>query len=83
MNPWYGVRIPAAFESEARWRQINLHGGRLLLIWGIVIGVMALVGAVLPQPAWIAYDFTSLAVITVGLGVVLARSYRHADSLRK
>ena len=83
MNRWYGVRIPAAFESEARWYEINRHGGRLLLIWGAVIAVTALVGAILPRGSWIAYDFASLAVITIGLAVVLVRIYRHAGSVRK
>jgi len=44
MNRWYGVRIPAAFESEAAWFDINHYGGRLLFIWGLVIAATAIVG---------------------------------------
>ncbi|HVT80829.1 MAG TPA: SdpI family protein [Phycisphaerae bacterium] len=83
MNPWYGVRIPAAFESEARWYEINRYGGRLILAWGVVIAATALIGAFLPQRAWIAYDFASLAVITVGLVLVIVRIYRHASANRR
>jgi uncharacterized membrane protein len=83
MNAWYGVRIPAAFESEARWYEINRHGGRLLVVWGVVIAVTALVGSALPRRAWIAYDFASLAVLTAGLVWVIVRIYRNASSIRK
>jgi uncharacterized membrane protein len=76
MNAWYGVRIPAAFESEARWYEINRHGGRLLVVWGVVIAVTA-------RRAWIAYDFASLAVLTAGLVWVIVRIYRNASSIRK
>ena len=32
MNGGYGIRIPAAFESEQRWYDINAYGGRQLAI---------------------------------------------------
>ena len=82
MNAWYGVRIPAAFESEARWFEINRHGGRLLLLWGCAIAATAVVGLFLDRSAWIAYDFASLAIIAFGLVVVLVRIYRHAREPR-
>jgi hypothetical protein len=28
MNDLYGIRIPAALESEQRWYDINAYGGR-------------------------------------------------------
>jgi hypothetical protein len=28
MNEFYGIRIPAAFESKQRWYDINAYGGR-------------------------------------------------------
>lgn len=78
MNPWYGVRIPAAFESEARWYEINRRGGRLILIWGVVIAATAVAGLFLDPRGWVIYDFASLAIIAVGLVVVLVLIYRNA-----
>lgn len=83
MNPWYGVRIPAAFESEAQWFEINRHGGRLLLIWGMAIAATALAGAFLPRSAWVAYDWAATIVITAGLGMVIAGIYRHARRMKR
>lgn len=82
MNPWYGVRIPAAFESEARWFEINRHGGRLLLLWGLVIAATAMGGAFLPRRAWVAYDCGATVVITVGLVLVIVRIYWHARAAK-
>jgi|HubBroStandDraft_2_1064218.scaffolds.fasta_scaffold748579_1 hypothetical protein len=33
MNRWYGIRIPAAFDSEQGWYDVNAYGGRQLAIW--------------------------------------------------
>ncbi len=78
MNPWYGVRIPAAFESEERWFEINAYGGRLLLRWGLVIAATAIVGAFLGREHWVVYDRTALAIICVGLAVVIVKIMRHS-----
>ncbi|NJD56259.1 MAG: SdpI family protein [Nitrospirae bacterium] len=34
MNPFYGFRIAAAFESEQRWYDSNAYGGRMFFRWG-------------------------------------------------
>ena len=39
MNHVYGVRIRRAFASERNWYDINAYGGKLLLVYGIVLGV--------------------------------------------
>jgi hypothetical protein len=83
MNPWYGVRIPAAFESDERWFEINRHGGRLLFAWGVAIAVTALVGAFLKRRAWVTYDWTALVIIMGGLALVVAQIYRHARKNEK
>lgn len=70
MNPWYGVRIPAAFASSESWFDLNQYGGRLLLRWGCSIAVVATVGAFLPRNEWIAYDWIALVVILGGLAIV-------------
>jgi uncharacterized membrane protein len=42
-NHAYGVRIPKAFESERNWYDINAYGGKLLLVFGIVLIVYGIV----------------------------------------
>jgi hypothetical protein len=37
MNGAYGIRIPAAFESEQRWYDINAYGGRKLAGWSWLV----------------------------------------------
>jgi hypothetical protein len=44
MNGGYGIRIPAAFESEQRWYDINAYGGRQLAAWSWLITVAGTVG---------------------------------------
>lgn len=78
MNRWYGVRIPAAFTSEAAWYNLNRYGGRLLLVWGLAIAATASTGAFLAREHWIAYNWTALVIIMGGLGCVVARVYWYA-----
>jgi uncharacterized membrane protein len=78
MNPWYGVRIPAAFESEERWFDLNRYGGRLLFLWGLCIVATALVGSQLRKSAWVAYDWSALVIVIGGLALVIALIFRHA-----
>ncbi len=83
MNPWYGIRIPEAFKSEARWLEINRYGGRLMLWWGISIMVVASLGLALPKSYWIIYAFAALAFIMAGLGVVLVCIFRYSARTRR
>ena len=51
-NPWYGVRIHAAFESDEAWYRINRHGGKSLLGLGctlVAVGVF-IVRFLPPEP---------------------------------
>lgn len=82
MNHWYGVRIPAAFESEEAWFDINQYGGRLLMVWGLVIAATACAGAFLKRKDWIAYDWTASAIVVAGLLVVVGSIYRYARRRR-
>ena len=80
MNRWYGVRIPAAFESEERWFDLNRYGGRLLLRWGASIAATAVVGAFLEKKDWIAYNWSALVVIMGGLAIVVLKIHSHAKN---
>ncbi len=37
MNRAYGIRIPEAFGSDARWYDINAYGGRLFFVYGVLL----------------------------------------------
>ena len=76
MNPWYGVRIPAAFVSEEKWLEINRYGGRLLLLWGVAVAATAAIGAFLPFKDWIIYNWTALGVALGGLAACVGLIYR-------
>lgn len=78
MNAWYGIRIPQAFESEERWREINRYGGRLFLYWGVVIGLFAVCGLPLPRSWWVTYNLASLVPIFGGLLVIIVLTNRFA-----
>lgn len=50
MNRIYGIRIPEAFVSEARWYAINAYGGRLLMVYGMALFVFGLLVRDLAPP---------------------------------
>jgi hypothetical protein len=57
MNRAYGVRIPKALESAHNWYAINAYGGRLLLVYGLLVaafGVLARNAAPPPASPWTA-----------------------------
>ena len=83
MNAWYGVRIPAAFESEESWFDLNRYGGRLLFLWGLCIVATALVGTQLRKNAWVAYDWAALVIVMSGLALVIALIFRHAGKKKR
>jgi uncharacterized membrane protein len=37
MNNYYGIRFPAAFESDEAWYRINRHGGKCFAWYGAVL----------------------------------------------
>jgi hypothetical protein len=37
MNRAYGIRIPETFTSDAHWLDINAYGGRLFLVYGLLL----------------------------------------------
>lgn len=55
MNHLYGVRIQKAFASPQNWYSINAYGGKLLLVYGLLLvayGVFASPFAPDPRSIW-------------------------------
>ena len=48
MNPWYGVRIPKAFESEESWYKINAYGGKRLIFWSLLLLLIGIAAFFIP-----------------------------------
>ena len=83
MNRWYGVRIPAAFESDARWFEINAYGGRVLARAGALIAVVAVPEFFLAKPYWVAGALAEAAVMILTLGGALLNILRHSRVTKK
>jgi hypothetical protein len=79
-NRVYGVRIPKAFESDSRWHAINAYGGRLLLVYGILLaafGALSRDAAPSPRSPWsIAYIGLPLLAAFLVLGRISAYARR-------
>lgn len=50
MNRAYGIRIPEAFTSDARWYDINAYGGRLFLVYGILLAAFGFLARDMAPP---------------------------------
>ena len=62
MNGAYGIRIPAAFESEQRWYDINAYGGRRFAAWSWVIVAAGIVGFFVSPEHKDAYVLSNVVV---------------------
>ena len=78
MNPWYGIRIRASFQSEAAWYEINHYGGCLLLAWSLLIAATATVGMFVERRYWLTYNWTAAVIILGGLALVMAKTLVYA-----
>jgi SdpI/YfhL protein family len=81
MNHLYGIRIPAAFESEQHWYDINAYGGRKLAAWSWLITAAGVVGFFVPLKYALIYVLGSTAVTLLAIGIpiiqILRWSRRH------
>jgi SdpI/YhfL family protein len=50
MNRAYGIRIPEAFRSDACWYDINAYGGRLFLVYGVLLAALGFLARDLAPP---------------------------------
>lgn len=64
-NYFYGLRVPATLADESVWYEANARSGRDLLAIGIIIGVAAIAGLVLPTVPVRSYALVCLGVLFV------------------
>ncbi|MDB6110898.1 MAG: hypothetical protein JWR69_2648 [Pedosphaera sp.] len=76
MNGGYGIRIPAAFESEQRWYDINAYGGRRLAAWSWLIMTAGAVGFFVSPEHKDAYVLASVAVTLLAVTIPVFQLYR-------
>jgi SdpI/YfhL protein family len=50
MNRMYGIRVPKAFKSEDNWYDINEHGGKLFLAFGLLLTIFGIAARDLAPP---------------------------------
>ncbi len=69
-NRFYGIRIPEAFSSDARWYDINAYGGRLFLVYGVLLTTFGYLARDLAPPAtsiWSAVFITGPLLLALAL----------------
>ena len=85
-NPWYGFRFPATLNDPAVWYPVNAYGGRLMLIYGLVVAVAALLFG------WLfsrgeenvgAFFFACTAVLMLGIVAITILCLRYLSALRR
>ncbi|HEY1786910.1 MAG TPA: DUF1648 domain-containing protein [Verrucomicrobiae bacterium] len=82
MNSFYGIRIPAAFESEQRWYDINAYGGRQLAAWSWFIITAGIVGLFLPDGCISVYLPVSSVITLLAVLVPVVRILRWSNLRR-
>lgn len=56
MNRAYGVRFPQSYYSEESWYKINMHGGKVLAVWCILLAIAGVLFVFIPP-----YSFGELS----------------------
>lgn len=74
-NVWYGMRLKAAFASDAAWYAINEYGGRLFRGWGFGLVAIGALGVLLPPAWWIVYSWGALFLALAGLAVTARMTF--------
>ena len=66
-NPWYGIRITKAFQSNELWYDINEYGGRQLLAWAIPMIIAGIAFLFIP----LSQEASPIALFLRGGGPVM------------
>ncbi len=69
MNGAYGIRVPAAFESEQRWYDINAFCGRRLAAWSFLIMATGIAGFFISPEHKDNYLLVSVAVTLMAVAI--------------
>lgn len=85
MNHKYGVGVwgvwfPQAFYSEESWYKINEYGGKLFMIWGILIAIAGVCLMFIRIPDWAGLII--FLVLIASLIVPIGFTYRYAKSFK-
>lgn len=77
MNYFYGIRFPAAFESDEAWYRINEHGGKCFLGYGVAHVVVAVaILLFLPEmqsQEWVRWVMLTPAILLIPTVICAAR----------
>ena len=76
MNGVYGIRIPAAFESDQRWYDINAYGGRQFAAWSWLITAAGVAGFFIPPEHRDVYVLATVAVTLLAIMVPVFQIFR-------
>jgi hypothetical protein len=77
MNRFYGIRTRKAFASDRNWYEINAYGGKLLLVYGLLLCLFSwLADDLAPPPTspWSAV-FVAGPLVLIFAVFLLIRSY--------
>ena len=69
MNSVYGIRIPAAFESEEQWYAVNEYGARKLAMWSWLIIAAGVTGFFIPAQHFVTYAWTTAPVTLLSVSI--------------
>lgn len=67
MNRFYGIRVPAALQSEKHWYDINAYGGRKMAEWAWLIIATGLLGFFVPREDLRIYTCASVPITLVAV----------------
>lgn len=82
MNRFYGIRIPASFESAERWYAINAYGGRQMALWSWLITVTGALGFLVPREHFLTYAWINVGVTVLAVLIPVVRVYRWSNGQR-
>ena len=70
-NGWYGFRTPSTLRNPDLWYDANAYSGRLLIVYGAVIVISAILAALLPDITVDGYSMVMLVVMMLGISILL------------
>lgn len=68
-NKFVGIRIPAAFKSEAEWTKINRLGGKIFVVTGILTAIAGFINPVISLALFIVSALAVLIIPVFKIGI--------------